>query len=79
MCTVEPLYSGHHWDCSRCPHFRGRFVYECCCWDSRKCSDYGVSLFQSVLFREVPLTYTCILSVKLWCYNLLHKDEAICS
>ena len=25
-CTVEPLYSGHHWDHSKCPDFRGFLI-----------------------------------------------------
>ena len=24
--TVEPLYSGHHWDHSKCPDFRGFLI-----------------------------------------------------
>ena len=26
--TVEPLYSGHHWDCSKCPDKRGVLISE---------------------------------------------------
>ena len=48
-CTVEPLYSGHHWDHSKCPDFRGflisgvdLYTFVCICGKT-KCSDLRVS------------------------------------
>ena len=51
LCIVEPLYCGHHWDCSlKCPHFRDIVCKGC---DSRKSPDYRVVL--NVLIIEVQL------------------------
>ena len=38
--TVEPLYSGHHWDHGKCPDFRGLILYTfVCICGKTKCPD----------------------------------------
>ncbi len=58
--TVELIYCGHHWDRPKCPHFLSEVVLH-------TKATFGipesvliieVSLFQSVLIREVPLYNT---------------------
>ena len=68
-CTVETLYNGHHWDPAGCPVYSGvpnskvELYTALCGWDSRHCIHWKVSLIQSVLYREVPPGFHCIICV----------------
>ena len=60
--TVEPLYTGHHWDLysrlsciQRCRLFRGRFVHSCLWLEQQTVSSLERCLVFSVLCREVLL------------------------
>ena len=70
--TVEPLYSRHHWDCSKCPDYRGVLISEVGLYRNvvigtlESVLIIEVSSFQNVLSREVPLyTVICKFSVSL--------------
>ena len=58
--TVEPLYCGHHWDCSKCPDYRGVLISEVGLYRNvvvgtlESVLIIEVSLFQSVLISECP-------------------------
>ena len=65
MCIFEYIYSGHHWDRSKCPDYRGVLISEVVLNTK---ATFGtpvsvliieVSLFWSVLIREVPLIHVC--------------------
>ena len=66
--TVEPLYSGHHWDPGGCPVYRAVLNSEVdyFCTQLYVSGMAGsalireVSFIQSVLYREVPLP--CIIA-----------------
>ena len=48
--TVEPLYSGHHWDHSKCPDYRGVLISEVGLY-----RNVVVGTLESVLIIEVSL------------------------
>ena len=51
-CTVKPLYSGHHWDCSKCPNYKGVLISEVGLYRNvvvGQCPDY-----RGVLISECP-------------------------
>ena len=60
-CTVEPLYSRHHWDKYKCPDYRGVLIsgvnlyYKAQFGTFLSVLNTGVSSFQSVLDRGVSL------------------------
>ena len=59
--TVEPLYSGHHWDKYKCPEYRGVLIsgvnlhYKAQFGTFVSVLNTGVSSFQGVLNRGVSL------------------------
>ncbi len=63
--TAEHLYCGHHWDRPKCPDWRGVLISEVVLYTE---ATFGtpaesvliieLSLFQSVLIREVPLYFS---------------------
>ena len=58
--TVEPLYSGHHWDPAGCPYREVSLIHRLICmWFRRQTVsslEIEVSFIRSVHYREVPCT-----------------------
>ena len=76
---MEPLYSGHHWDHSKCPDVRGflisgvDFIHICMyLWQNQVSGFEGVSRFEGVRSEG----FHCIMHA-LYMYMYIHNSNNI--